>query len=49
MDRIKKLIIAALLAVSLLAQLHGPDMSLSLNPQPEPPGLALNPQPEPPG
>jgi hypothetical protein len=49
MNRVKKLIIMALVALGLLAHLQAADSSLSLNPQPEPPGLALNPQPEPPG
>jgi hypothetical protein len=49
MNRIKRLTIAILVALGLLAQLHAPDLGLALNPQPEPPGLALNPQPEPPG
>jgi hypothetical protein len=49
MNRIKKLTIIILVALGLLTQLHAPELSLALNPQPEPPGLALNPQPEPPG
>ena len=49
MNRVKKLTMIALVALALLAQLHAADSSLTLNPQPEPPGLALNPQPEPPG
>jgi hypothetical protein len=49
MNRVKKLTIIALVALSLLAPLRAAELSLTLNPQPEPPGLALNPQPEPPG
>lgn len=49
MNRVKKLTIITLVALGLLARLHAPALSLTLNPQPEPPGLALNPQPEPPG
>jgi len=49
MNRIKKLTIIVLIALGLHTQLYPLELSLTLNPQPEPPGLALNPQPEPPG
>jgi hypothetical protein len=49
MNRVKKLTIIALVALSLLAPLQAAELSLTPNPQSELPGLALNSQPEPPG
>ena len=49
MNRVKKLTMIVLIALGLITQLHPLERTLTLNPQPEPPGLALNPQPEPPG
>jgi len=49
MNRVKKLTMIVLIALGLIPQLHPLELTLTLNPQPEPPGLALNPQPEPPG